>query len=639
MGSEQGQIELSAALHDLRGLIRLAVVFSIFVNLLMLTSPLFMLQVYDRVLGSQSEETLAALVLLMSLLFALMAVLDFARAQLMARVAARMQLRLEARVFSAALSRAAQQRTADVLAPTLATGPQRTGSTMGGAQFGTAAGQAPFDTAEALRGFAPTEAQNIAAERRGAAANGQSASVAELDAIARFLASPGFLALVDLPWLPVFLAATALFHPALGLLACGGGAVLVAITLLNQRGTKAGLAQISRETRAAENLSDRLFAEAEQVQALGMQASAETRWRLHRGFQSEATLRTADQTALWTTLGRSFRLYLQSAVLALAALLVLRHEVSAGAMIAASILTGRALAPVDQLLAHWPLLVRARQGRKALAALLGQTPPAPQRLPLPKPAPHLRLSGLSVTLAGEAKPSLQGLDAEILPGQALAVIGASGSGKTTLARCLTGTLPLSPKMALLGGAPLAAYGEDLGRYIGYLPQRVQLFDGTIAENIARMALSRDPAKIIAAADRAGLHQTILALPEGYETLIFARAPQLSGGQIQRLALARALYDDPVLVVLDEPDSNLDHDGSEALSRAVRRLKAEGKIVIIMAHRPATIRDCDLVLLLEAGQSRAFGPARDLLRAMMRQSNAAAKAPAPEVYAAAEGVGA
>lgn len=566
MGSFRGRSELANLLAECRPAMRAAILFSVFVNLLMLTSPLFMLQVYDRVLASHSVETLAALMLLVTVLFLILALLDLIRAQVMARVSARMQAQLEARVFTAAQQQTDQGRRASALP--------------------------------------------------------------DLEAISRFYASPGYLALVDLPWVPVFLAATALFHPWLGLLAFAGGAVSILITLLNQRGSMGKLGPIAEESQSADFLLRRLNSEAELVAALGMKEAAFSRWQRHRARLSKLVLASAETSARWTAIGRSFRLYLQSAILALAALLVLRGEVSGGAMVAASILTGRALAPVDQLLAYWPVLMRARDGRQRLEAILSDSPPQPAHLPLPRPEARLSLHQLSVSLPGSDRPCLAGLSAELAPGQALAVIGASGSGKTTLARCLTGVLPLQPDMVRLGAAPLAAYGDDLGRWIGYLPQRVQLFDGTIAENIARLAENPDPAAVLAAASRAGLHQQILSLPRGYETWVQADAPGLSGGQIQRIGLARALYGDPVLIVLDEPDSNLDHEGCEALATAIRQLKAEGKLVVIMAHRPAALRDCDLVLILDAGRPRAFGPAAEILRDLLRQMANPAASPPP-----------
>ncbi len=343
-------------------------------------------------------------------------------------------------------------------------------------------------------------------------------------------------------------------------------------------------------------------------------------WQQARGGALDAGVRLADIGGGFATFSRTMRLFLQSAMLALGAWLVLRGQLTAGAMIAASILMGRALAPVEQAVGQWALAQRAQDGWSRLALLLGQSPPAPARTALPRPRAVLEAHQLAIVPPGQTVPCLRGLSFRLEPGQALGVIGPSGAGKSTLARALCGVWPPAAGWIRLDGATLDQYDPDvLGTYIGYLPQRVGLFDGTIAQNIARLSDAPDAGAVVEAARKAGAHQMILDLPGGYDTRLSRAGGLLSGGQIQRIGLARALYGDPVLVVLDEPNSNLDNDGSLALNAAIRGLKADGKSVLIMAHRPAAIAECDLLLVLEAGQRRAFGARDEVLRGSVRNA--------------------
>nr|WP_090743075.1 type I secretion system permease/ATPase [Paracoccus tibetensis] len=530
--------------------------FSAAVNLLMLTGPIFMLQVYDRVLASRSVETLAALTLLMTFLFLAMGLIDVARGRIVQRIAARFQSRLEARVFAATL-RDEQLR-----------GP------------GAAVAMGPRD----------------------------------LEAVSRFVGSPTMLAIFDLPWTPLFAAAIFVFHPLLGAIALGGGVLLVLITLATRALTRGPL-QISAEAGGiAQRMADLFGDQGETLGALGMRGTAFARWHGARAASQDQAVRAADLAGGLTALSRGFRLFLQSLLLAAGAWLVLRNQLTPGAMIASSIMMGRALAPVDQLVAGWAGLQAAQDGWQRLGHLLTRHPPEPPRTPLPRPQAQLDLRNLTVAPPGAASPTLRGVNLALRPGQAIGVIGASGAGKSTLARALTGAwTPLSGTVRL-GGATLDQYDPDvLGGLIGYLPQQVTLFDGTIAENIARLAASPDPARVVEAARAADAHRMILDLPQGYDTRISQTGGRLSGGQIQRIGLARALYPDPVILVLDEPNSNLDHAGSEALNAAIRRIKARGGGVIIMAHRPAAITECEYLLVLEHGVRRSFGPRDKVLR--------------------------
>ncbi|MFN4061731.1 MAG: type I secretion system permease/ATPase [Paracoccus hibiscisoli] len=538
-------------------------VFSAVVNLLMLTGPMFMLQVYDRVLASRSVETLAALFVLIVFLFLLMGVIDLIRSRVMGRVAARFQDRMEGRVFDAALREGALRG-------------DEAGSTAGGMR--------------------------------------------DLDAVQRLIGSPVMLAFFDLPWAPLFLAAIFVFHPVLGIVATVGGAILVATTILNRVLTRAPLQGSVQAGGQAQRMSDLYRDEGEVIGALGMRGATFARWRLARSEALDNTVRAADVTAGFTVFSRTFRLFLQSAMLAAGAWLVLRQELTPGAMIASSIVMGRALAPVDQLVGGWPAVQAAQDGWARLAGLLSRQPADAPRTALPRPEARLEVRNLTVAPPGEGQATLRAVSFGVAPGNALGVIGPSGAGKSTLARALIGAWPVGGGSIRLGGATLDQYHPDvLGALIGYLPQQVTLFDGTIAENIARLSTSPDPDRVVQAARAAAAHQMILDLPQGYDTRISQTAGRLSGGQIQRIGLARALYPDPVLLVLDEPNSNLDNQGSEALNQAIRRLKAQGGAVIIMAHRPAAISECDTLLVLEGGMRRALGPRDQVLEQMVQNS--------------------
>ncbi|MHC0051920.1 type I secretion system permease/ATPase [Actibacterium sp. D379-3] len=555
-----GLSELRAAWRDGSGLFAAAFLFSVFVNLLMLTGPLFMLQVYDRVLGGRSEETLIALFALVAFLFLIMGVLDYARGRVTARAAARFQSLLDGRVFSATLRRAA-----------LAKG-----------------GQA------------------------------QTNALRDLEAVQRLLASPVLLAFFDIPWTPVFLLGVFIFHPLLGTLAVSGGGALILVALLNQWRTRTPVQEAQLSAAQAEHLAGQLRTEAETVRSLGMQGAAFARWQQNRLNAQALQLSAADRAGLFTTLTKTFRLFLQSAMLALGAWLVLKGAVTAGAMIASSILMGRALAPVEQAVGQWALLQGAVKGWRSLGELLTDFPAEAPRTALPRPRALLDVRQLTVVPPGESQASLRMLSFAVQPGQAVGVIGPSGSGKSTLARALTGVWRPAGGRIRLDGAALDQYDADvLGQHIGYLPQRVSLFDGTIAENIAKLALKPDAAQVVQAAQKAAAHEMILHLPDGYDTRVSSAGGRLSGGQIQRIGLARAMYGDPVLLVLDEPNSNLDNDGSAALNTAIRQIKAAGNSVLIMAHRPAAIQECDMLLVLEGGTLKAFGPRDEVLRGTVK----------------------
>ncbi|WP_027256104.1 type I secretion system permease/ATPase [Leisingera aquimarina] len=555
---KSGYDELRAVRRQSRGLYWFTGIFSFFVNLLMLTGPLYMMQVYDRVLGSRSEATLLALSLLVVFLYGMMGFLDYARGRIMARVGARLQAALDHRVFDAMIRRSAV-------------------------------------------------AQDPAAQT----------GLQDLESVQRLISSPVLTAAFDLPWTPIFLAGIALFHPWLGLLALAGGAVLVMIAVLNQLFTRLPVQKANMTGHKANLMSEEIRNEAEMIQSMGMRGAAFGRWKQGRDAALTDSVTANDTGGGFTTLTKTLRLFLQSAMLGLGAYLVLQGEVTPGAMIAGSILMGRALAPIELGLGQWAMVQRALKGWHSLAELLAKVPEEAERTALPKPKALLDVQGMAVVPPGSKTPLLRNVNFRVQPGQAIGVIGPSGSGKSTLARALTGVWAPAAGSVRLDGAALDQYAPDvLGGHIGYLPQRVQVFDGTIAQNIARLQQQPDAEKVVDAAKKAAAHEMILKLPEGYDTKVTATGGRLSGGQMQRVGLARALYADPVIVILDEPNSNLDNEGSVALNQAIKQIKAEGRSVLIMAHRPAAIQECDMLLVIDKGTQTAFGPKDKVLQEMV-----------------------
>jgi PrtD family type I secretion system ABC transporter len=554
-----GLRELRKIRSESTSLFTFTALLSVFVNLLMLTGPLFMLQIYDRVLGSRSEETLVALAILVAFLYALMGVLDWVRARVMARVGAKFQARLDERVFRAVIQQALQ-----------------------------------------------------AGDR-----NQPASGLRDLEAIQRFLGSPVLFAIFDMPFAPLFAALIFVFHPILGWVALFGGAVLIVITLLNQWLTRKRQAESMQASAQASSFAADIRNDAEAVVGMGMQSAVSTRWQ---SFRDEALVKgvaASDRTGLFTTITKTFRLFLQSMMLGIGAYLVLQNQMTAGAMIAGSILLGRSLAPIEQALGNWPVVQMASAGWKNLSRVLELVPEQSAKTELPKPKAHLTVQGLAVVPPGGERTALRGVSFEVKPGQAMGVIGQSASGKSTLARAITGIWQAAAGRVNLDGASLDQYeSEVLGSYIGYLPQSVTLFKGTIAENIARLALQPNADAVVAAAQVAGAHEMIKMLPKGYDTQISNDA-RLSGGQRQLIGLARALYGDPLMLVLDEPNSNLDSVGTNALNAAIRAIKQRGGSVVIIAHRPAAIAECDTLLILENGMQKAFGPRDEVLESQVK----------------------
>ncbi len=568
-----GSAELRSTLTQSRAILGFIGVLSVFVNLLMLTGPIFMLQIYGNVLTSRSEATLFALTALVAFLYTIMGILDHTRGRLLSRVGARFQSTLDHRAFTATLQ--ANMRPASPMNPVRATGMQ------------------------------------------------------DLESVQRLLSSPVLSSCFDVPFTPIFLAGLWFFHPYLGTLAMAGGGFLIALTLLSAHLTRRPVIEAQSAGIGANRLSERLQNDPEMVQSLGMQGAAFERWQILRRDSLNKALASGDLVAKFSSSTKSMRLFLQSAMLGMGAWLVLRGELSPGAMIAGSILMGRALAPIEQAIGNWAVVQQGRKGWDNLALLLSQIPAEKPRTALPTPKAHLLVKQLTVVPPGESQAALRQVNFELKPGQALGVIGPSGAGKSSLARTLSGVWKPAAGQVRLDGATLDQYGADaLGQHIGYLPQRVELFEGSIAENIAGLVQNPDAKAVVTAAQKADAHKMILSLPDGYDTKISAVNGRLSGGQVQRIGLARALFGDPVLVILDEPNSNLDNEGSLAVNQAIKALKAAGKSVMIMAHRPAAIQECDVLLMMENGQVRAFGPKDEVLRSVLQNHKNVAKNPGP-----------
>ena len=550
---------ISEVTRQSRHLVWVALIFSTFVNILMLTGPLFMLQVYDRVLGSRSEETLVALLVLVLALYGLMWLLDFARTRLLARYGARFQSSLDEQVFQA--------------------------------QF---------------QGRATPESQTASRD---------------LEAVQGFYASPALTAIMDAPFTPLFIGMIFVFHSWLGWFALGGGVILVLITVLNQVLTSKRVADAQGATEKANRFAENTRRATDLIRSQGMLSAVTQRWMDRRAQALQQNMTAVDWTGAFSTFTKAFRLSLQSLVLALGAWLVLRGELTAGAMIAGSILLGRALAPIEQIIGRWPQIQRARSGWTSLSTFLADAPEVAEHTRLPRPEGRLDVSGMTVTTGPGKPPILYNVTFDLPPGEVLGVIGRSGSGKTTIAKTLLGLVTPNVGEVRLGGALIGHYDPgDLGEHIGYLPQDPMLISGTIAENIARMSLQPDSAKVVEAAKKAKAHELILTLPDAYETRIEDNQIGLSGGQRQRIALARALYGEPVLLVLDEPNSALDQDGSEALNAAIRTMKSEGRSVVIMTHRPVAISECDTLLVIDDGKVKAHGPRDEIIKSMMKNAD-------------------
>ena len=440
------------------------------------------------------------------------------------------------------------------------------------------------------------------------------AALKDLTSIEKFIASTALLALFDLPWVPVFFAGIYLFHPLLGAMTLVSGMALIGLSLANQWASRSAFAAAMHCTEELEAQTQQYLNRARLIRALGMQSTTRNRQHHLQLSAQIAQLRASDISGLFTTLTKTLRMAVQSAMLGLGAWLVLQEQLSAGGMIATSILFGRLLSPIEVLIGSWAVPQRALLGWARLRGQLYQEPARNSGLALPRPAAQLSMHKATIVPPGGQIATLKLASFSLQAGSACGIIGAAGSGKSTLALAAMGVLPLANGTVQLGGTALTAYDTDkLGQYIGYLPQKMQLLPGTVAENITRYQTDSPQDLLFTAARNAGAFEMITQMPQGFDTDV----RQLSGGQAQRVGLARALFGDPVLLVLDEPNSNLDNEGVAALNAAVRRFKRKGNTVLIIAHRPAAIQECDTLMVIESGQITAFGPKEDILRKMVK----------------------
>src|SRR3954464_1489338 len=547
---------LQRALRACRKQFILVGVFSGVVNLLQLTTSIYMMQVFDRVLASRILDTLYFLSLIAIVATLVLALLEAVRGQVMQRLATWVEHRVAPEGFVRAIE-----------------------STLRGRPY----------RMEALRDLAVY---------RG------------------YLGSPGALALYDVPWVPIYLAFIFMLHWVMGLIALAGAIILFGLALLSELSTSKLLKEANTAAMTSQRRAESITRNAEVIDSMGMLPAVIGHWRESVAGMTEPQQRGPDRAAILVAATKFFRLAVQIAILGVGAYLVLNQELTSGASIAGSIIMGRALAPVEQLIGGWKQLVQARQSFRRLQSFLTQPRLRPAGMPLPEPTGRISVERVSYAFPGQGVALIKGVNFSLQPGESLAIIGPSAAGKTTLIRLLIGTLPPSAGTVRLDGADVYQWmREDFGRHVGYLPQDVELFDGTVFANIARMAQA-EPEAVFEAAKLAGCHEMILRLPNGYETEIGDGGLYLSGGQRQLIGLARAMFGRPKLVVLDEPNSNLDGDSEAALTQALERLKAQDTTVILVSHRPTLVQGVDKVLLLKDGAMEMFGPRLEVLKRLM-----------------------
>ena len=549
--------ELAASFNDVKSYFIYAGLFSAAVNLLMLVPVIYMLQVYDRVVSSGSYSTLAMLTLLMVALTAALGGFEWVRSMILIAASNRIEKNLRRRVSDATFKRA------------LLTG--------------------------------------------GAVSNSQPLS--DLSSLRQFLTGNGLFAFFDAPWFPIYVFVMFMFHPLFGYAAIFAGIVMVALAYVTEKVTSKKLQDANTQSNWINNQVNGTLKNSEVIAAMGM--ADDLRHRQEKRFDQVLTLQTdASRSAgLLQSLSKTFRMVMQSLLLGLGALLALRQEISPGMMIAGSLLLGRALAPIDMLVGTWKGFTLARGQYDRLGQLLNQIPKDADTMALPVPTGKLSAEQVMVVPPGSKNIVVRGVNMELNAGEALGIVGPSASGKSCLARALLGIWPTYSGKVRLDGADIFAWDRtELGPYIGYLPQDIELFDGSISENICRFG-DVDPDKVVEAAKTAGVHDLILHLPQGYDTVIGGSGGILSGGQRQRIGLARAIYGSPKYLVLDEPNSNLDDQGERELVEAIRRIKSEGATVIIITHRTMVLQCVDKILVMRDGAASHFGPRDQVLAAL------------------------
>ena len=553
--------ELFKAIATAKQYFLYAGLFSLFVNLLMLVPVLYMMSVFQRVVPSGSLPTLGMLTVIMVFLMFSMGGLDWVRSRILVRASNHLEQTLRPRVFEATFKHSL---------------------TAGGA--------------------------------------GSATSLADLNGLRQYLTGSGLFAFFDAPWFPIYAWVMYLLHPLFGLLAVVAGLMQVVFAYLNEKITHKKLTDANSEAGWVNSYAASNVRNAEVIESMGMMGNIRNRWSQRAdkvlGLQSDAS----DSSGILTATSKTFRTTIQSLAMGMGALLVIRQEISPAMMIGGSLLLGRALAPLDQLLGGWQGFATARSQYNRLAALLERVPAEDEKMSLPAPRGQLSVEQATVIPPGSKTQALKALSFELEAGEVMGVIGPSAAGKSTLARAILGIWRCAAGKVRLDGSDIYIWDRsELGPYLGYLPQDIELFDGSIAENIARFG-EVDSEKVVEAAQMAGVHEMVLRFPSGYDTPIGASGGVLSGGQRQRIGLARALYGEPCLVVLDEPNSNLDDVGERELANAIQRLKQQGTTVVIIAHRPAVLNGVDKILVLKDGARMDFGPRDEILAKFVQRAN-------------------
>jgi PrtD family type I secretion system ABC transporter len=549
---------LKAALGTCRGAISATALFSLCGNLLLFVSPLYMLQVYDRVLSSRSTTTLVMLTVIAAFMLAVMGGLEFLRSRMLVRVGSRLDAALAGRTFAGLFEMS-----------------RKSPSAVGG---------------QVLR---------------------------DLDMVRDFATGPALLVFCDAPWAPLFIAVAFVLHPVLGLVTLGGGLCIFALAVVNEMITRKALKEASAVSIGASAFAEASLRNSEVVHAMGMLPGISMRWLVRHQTALALQSSAADRAGGLLALSKFVRLFLQSAILGIGAWLALEDQITGGAIIAASIIMGRALAPIEMAVGHWKGFVGARGAWDRLSHLLNEAGSRDETMPLPRPKGALAVEKVFVVPPGSRTAVVKGVSFQLAPGEVLGIVGPSAAGKSTLARALTGVWQPGAGAVRLDGADLHAWRrEEVGPALGYLPQDVELFDGSVAENIARFQ-AVDPDKVVEAATKAGVHDIILGLPQGYDTRIGEGGRVLSGGQRQRIALARALYGNPSFVVLDEPNSNLDTAGEQALVEAVLDLKRGGATTVVVTHRVAILGCVDRILVLNNGEVELMGSRDEVMARLAR----------------------
>jgi len=549
--------DIDAALLRYRSLFWVIALFSGVINLLTVVPAIYMMQVFDRVMASRNEMTLLLLTLLALGLFLLSSLVEWVRGQVMIKMSVGIDLDLGERLFGVAFQKSLKEHNAN-----------------------------------------PAQV------------------LSDLNALRQFLTGSALISLLDLPWMPIFLIVTGLLHPWLGLFTLLGALILFCLAIWNEHATRKGLDEANQISVHSSKYVNSTLQNSEVIQAMGMLGNLQKRWAGMQQRLIGAQTAASDQAARISTITRLVRTAWQSLAMGVAMLLILEGQITGGVMMAAGFLISKAMLPAEQAISSWKQLDNAKASYRRLCQLLEEFPRKVERMSLPAPTGAIRIERLVVTPPGSKRPAANGIDLALNKGEVLAVIGPSASGKSSLARAMVGVWPCSYGSVRLDGAEIGQWdAEALGPHIGYLPQDIELFDGTVAENISRFG-ETDSAKVIEAATLAGIHQMVLRFPQGYDTPLGPGGLGLSGGQKQRIALARALYGKPALVVLDEPNSNLDDAGEAALVAAIDALRKHGSTVVLVTHRPSVLAVVDKLLVLQEGTQKMFGPRDQVLKALL-----------------------